>query len=801
MQNILSTIDENPPVPVYMAPPTGATAPEKLHSGYVWANNKTGINLNFNFWTSMPTYYAPSDQESTNFQPFTATMKDTARKILAQLETFINVHFIETISQAQTQIGFGQTTLPPLVPAWAYFPHATDGKGGDVWTSPIYVIDAESIAGKYSYYALMHEIGHTLGLQHTGDSGYINELNTERYSVMAYDFSPWGSVYAESYMLYDIYALQQLYGANMNYNTGNDVYALKSGHAYTIWDAGGIDTLDGSALTSSLKLNLDAGTFSSVGLTDNIAIAYGVTIENANGGSGNDTFYGSDANNVLNGNGGNDIFYADKGNDTLSGGFGDDTVIYSMPITNFFFRFVSAAMIIVEDLVGSFGKDTLLNIEKFMFGDLIYDRAGLEAYAGVSGAETILVRASWDNGDQDTITSNKIEDKNITAADLGYAGAQGDLMHLARTDESLDLTILQDGGLNNVKIDGSADDDKIILSAATGVQIGVTLTGGSGNDLLQVTGMNTADKLFGDQGNDRLLSGDGSDQLSGGDGNDYLSGEAGNDSLNGDAGKDELHGGGGDDQLTGGANDDVLHGDAGNDQLFGMSENDILHGGAGNDILYGGNGDDDLSGNEGNDMLEGEIGNDALAGGVGDDQLYGSYGNDTLNGDDGNDQLQAGPGIDTLFGGSGNDYLYGHDENDLLNGGAGDDFLYGGRGNDVLTGGSGSDFLTGNEGSDKFVLDTPGAIDRIQDFQLSGVQKDTIDISNILNGFDKGDHISDFALLKYVNAGRADLLVNIDGAGNDWQTIATIKGSDLLGVSAEDLYNNAQLIAVKAAIV
>ena len=41
---------------------------------------------------------------------------------------------------------------------------------------------------------------------------------------------------------------------------------------------------------------------------DNIAIAYGVTIENAIGGGGNDVIIGNDAANVLTGNGGADLF-------------------------------------------------------------------------------------------------------------------------------------------------------------------------------------------------------------------------------------------------------------------------------------------------------------------------------------------------------------------------------------------------------------------------------------------------------------------------------------------------------------
>ncbi|MDP1775727.1 MAG: Ig-like domain-containing protein, partial [Moraxellaceae bacterium] len=72
----------------------------------------------------------------------------------------------------------------------------------------------------------------------------------------------------------------------------------------------------------------------------NLAIAYNVTIENAIGGSGNDTLTGNDANNSLDGGGGNDTLYGGAGNDTFDwdasrrggndvfyGGTGDDVYV------------------------------------------------------------------------------------------------------------------------------------------------------------------------------------------------------------------------------------------------------------------------------------------------------------------------------------------------------------------------------------------------------------------------------------------------------------------------------------------
>src|SRR5204863_6083394 len=94
-----------------------------------------------------------------------------------------------------------------------------------------------------------------------------------------------------------------------------------------IWDAGGVDTLDASGFTTNQRIDLRSGEFSDVGaLTQNVAIAYGATIENAVGGSGKDTIAGNKANNVLTGNAGDDSLSGGAGADTLNGGLGSDTM-------------------------------------------------------------------------------------------------------------------------------------------------------------------------------------------------------------------------------------------------------------------------------------------------------------------------------------------------------------------------------------------------------------------------------------------------------------------------------------------
>lgn len=187
---------------------------------------------------------------------------------------------------------------------------------------------------------LMHELLHTLGLDHPGpyngdsadyETQALFQQDSNQYTVMSYWLAevtgadhegPSSSRFASTPLLYDVASLQYLYGANMTTRTGNTVYgfnttadrevfdlALHPQSVFTIWDAGGRDTLDLSGFATPSVIDLHAGAFSDAGeLTDNISIAFGVTIENAVGGAGGDTLIANEAQNRLSGGGGGDIF-------------------------------------------------------------------------------------------------------------------------------------------------------------------------------------------------------------------------------------------------------------------------------------------------------------------------------------------------------------------------------------------------------------------------------------------------------------------------------------------------------------
>lgn len=223
--------------------------------------------------------------------------------------------------------------------------------------------------GGYAFNTLVHEFGHLLGLAHPHDGGFDQEgnnfpgvtadfgdygdydLNQGIFTVMSYN-DGWATQYpthaAINYgwtatpMALDIAAIQLLYGANTTYAQGNNTYTLPtvngSGTFWScIWDTGGVDVISnaGSALASVINLNAapltgpNAGGYVSYApnIIGGFTIANGVVIENAIGGTANDTLIGNSANNVLTGNAGTDSLYGDAGNDTLDGGAGADFLL------------------------------------------------------------------------------------------------------------------------------------------------------------------------------------------------------------------------------------------------------------------------------------------------------------------------------------------------------------------------------------------------------------------------------------------------------------------------------------------
>ncbi len=270
--------------------------------------------------------------------------------------------------------------------AWAYYPFP-GAVGGDVWLNPFISNFNNPAPGNSGFYIFLHETGHALGLSHSfgGGKGTLDGLeDTHKYTVMSYTSHGGVSGYAHTPMLYDILAIQYLYGANMATRSGDTTYAFSpsSESFMTIWDGGGVDTLDASAQSLPARISLVAGTFSSIGpkayggsAFENVAIAFGVTIENATGGGGSDMILGNAANNILTGGDGNDTLAGGAGDDTLAGGAGTDTVLYASPLDHYAITPGGGTSLTIRfagpSVIGE-GTDVLSGIELFSFAGTVY---------------------------------------------------------------------------------------------------------------------------------------------------------------------------------------------------------------------------------------------------------------------------------------------------------------------------------------------------------------------------------------------------------------------------------------------
>jgi hypothetical protein len=291
----------------------------------------------------------------------------------------------------------------------AYFPSNAPA-GGDVFFGGT---GENAVMGNFdSGQAVLHEIGHALGLKHGQDTGPYGKMNADRldieFSLMNYanyigstEGFATASTSAQSYMMYDIAALQYMYGANFGQAGHSVVYnwsptngtefvnGVSMGTPYngaifeTIWTAGANSTYDLSNFSQNQVDDMNPGgwmLFSTSQLADlnfyapskpngeifahgNVynALLYNgdqrSLITNIVTGSGNDTIVGNAADNRIDGHG---------GNDTIDGGGGTDTVVFHGIFAAYTLTSLGGSSVRV---VGPDGTDTLTNVEKLAFDD------------------------------------------------------------------------------------------------------------------------------------------------------------------------------------------------------------------------------------------------------------------------------------------------------------------------------------------------------------------------------------------------------------------------------------------------
>ncbi len=341
------------------------THPNPYIDGILWGGDQYGNTITYSFWDN-PSLDDNYDDIDTTSTPWFDYEIAATQQALTSWSNVANINFVQAVdNDPNATLAFNLVNNSEFDALGSFNPPGTFGEGigyfnreGTGWD------EAGLQEGGYGYITLIHELGHGLGLAHPHDTGGGSSiypgvdspwdtgdygLNQGVWTTMSYNdglvSNDYSGILNYGYqgtpMAFDIAAIQYLYGANTSYNTGDNTYFLPtsntSGTFYScIWDAGGFDTISAATATVDATINLNdapltgpnaGGYISSVaGIYGGFTIANGVVIEDAIGGSGNDSITGNEADNYLSGGSGNDYLYGEAGNDYMDGWTGNDSM-------------------------------------------------------------------------------------------------------------------------------------------------------------------------------------------------------------------------------------------------------------------------------------------------------------------------------------------------------------------------------------------------------------------------------------------------------------------------------------------
>ena len=610
----------------------GAYAPDNGWLGFGDAPHKWGGGAAGSAGGVVSYYFDPLSH-------WTPTEEGILKSAMALWSDIANISFAPAASAAQATYtisrGAGTNTYTQnLFPGSGAFLHGTQAVESVFDTSQYYwQLSSFSHAGGDGVDAAVHEMGHMLGLSHTGNynggastSDQRDATDSQQWSIMSY-FDPatdsygphpqyqssvtgtlWGfsadgfGQTPTTWMPLDVLAMQRLYGApTATALSGGQTFGFNCNVAgiskpffdftqnttpiVTLWDAGGGNTLDVSGFGQGGTVDLNAGHFSSVdGLVNNIGIAYFTRVDGAVGG------------------GGNELFIANGDSDRIAGGGGADTVAFTAGGV-FYGQFGNAGAETVATFSGL--NDTLTAISELVFsggadtvsfqgsatavlqgtGDLVFGGGGVSSVIS-SGSDTVVAGGGGMTLDDQTRTP--------TAGDLVFSG--GGSLHVlggaVGTDTIVAGNATLNGGSGAMLVFGNQRDHLLYTATsgaatvvgATGSEtvtgFGLFVGGSGGGNRINVSGLGQTTAYGGGNGDSIRVTNGVSNVIVGGPGAELIDAShanAGNELFAG-GGADTILGSGGNDQIVAGRGDATLTGGGGSD-LFVFAD-----GGAGGHV-------------------------------------------------------------------------------------------------------------------------------------------------------------------------------------------------------------------------
>ena len=395
----VNDLDEDAPSTSYKNLGLGALSTSDTHgvlallSGTYWDENTTTITYNFN--KSIPDdYYDYGDgtELTTGWTQLNSAQQTAMNDIFSDAEKLLGISFEEVDSDGM--IALNIVDMSAGTDGFAFYPGDNPTYAGDIFLSSTFNSDTASHgleSGENGWNTMAHELGHALGLEHPfdGDVTLPTQEDDTNHTIMSYtqrdNYYPSfvitetndgksieassNIIFSQLYSLYDVSALQSIFGVNDTTATEDSIYTLNftDKKIETIWDAGGEDTIDLSSGLGSSTIDLNPGSLNSAdkysvsdvvtfyqnevddsdfndfisdfitnNLDDsgilytgknNLAISTGTIIENLKTGSGADIVTDNMVDNSIFTNAGDDSIYIGNGGyDYIDGGIGDDIV-------------------------------------------------------------------------------------------------------------------------------------------------------------------------------------------------------------------------------------------------------------------------------------------------------------------------------------------------------------------------------------------------------------------------------------------------------------------------------------------